>query len=273
MLVPRQVEFIALELYTSPVRLVMAILLVFCSPCLAGGQLFRVNQHQLYLYCLGDPSRITVVLIAGGGGRTDTWDRVQTPISRFTHVCSYDRQGLGKSDPRKDESPQSVGEIVSDLEALLKAAAVAPPYLLVGHSIGGLYARAFDAQYDSQVSGMVLLDSSHEEQIWRFAQSEPQALSEYPRWRDQQFMASQGFLPLGQHLAWRFTKPLIVIEHGAPPEPVWHEMQQDLASRSPKSRFITATNSSHYIQKLDPQRVIDAVHSMTGSRTPSGGIH
>ena len=114
----------------------------------------------------------------------------------------------------------------------MKAAKIHPPYLLVGHSIGGLYARAFDERFDNQVAGMVLLDSSHEEQIWRFAKGEPDALKEYPRWHDQQYMLSQGFLPPGEHLKWRFTKPLIVIEHGTPPEPFWHKMQLDLAGRS-----------------------------------------
>jgi pimeloyl-ACP methyl ester carboxylesterase len=225
--------------------------------------MFNVNGHALHLDCQGNPSRSTVVLIAGGGGGTHTWDRVQPPISHFSRVCSYDRQGLGQSEPLKNGTPQSVEQIVDDLAALLRAANVAPPYILVGHSIGGLYARAFDKQYDSQVAGIVLLDSSHEEQIWRFARSEPNALAEYPRWRDQHFMVSQGFLPSGKHLTWHFSKPLIVIEHGTPPEPVWHEMQQDLASRSPKAQFVTATHSSHYIQKLQPQLVIRAVHSIT----------
>ena len=237
-------------------------MLAFCTPVLAVAQAFLTNGHQLYLKCEGKPSPSTVVLIAGGGGTTDTWNKVQTPISQFTRVCSYDRQGLGKSDPLSLGSEQTVKQIVDDLEVLLQQAKLSPPYILVGHSIGGLYARAFDARFDSQVMGIVLLDSSHEEQIWRFAQGEPEALKEYPRWQDREYMMSQGFLPPGQHLAWRFSKPLIVVEHGIPPEPVWHAMQQDLASRSSRSQFITAVQSSHYIQKLQPQLVIDAVRSI-----------
>jgi pimeloyl-ACP methyl ester carboxylesterase len=232
----------------------------------AFGQRFSTNGHQLYLRCEGKRSASTVVLIAGGGGTTETWDKVQSPISKFAEVCSYDRLGLGNSDHLDSDSQQSVSQIVADLEALLKAAKIHPPYLLVGHSIGGLYARAFDERFDNQVAGMVLLDSSHEEQIWRFAKGDPDALKEYPRWRDQQYMLSQGFLPPGEHLKWRFTKPLIVIEHGVPPEPVWHEMQLDLAGRSKRSRFLTATDSSHYIQKLQPQLVIDAVHTLEESQ-------
>jgi hypothetical protein len=68
-------------------------------------------------------------------------------------------------------------------------------------------------------------------------------------------MSSQGFLPFGERLDWTFTKPLVVIEHGIPLEPVWHAMQKDLAGRSPESCFITATRGSHYIQKLQPPLV------------------
>ena len=223
--------------------------------------MYTVNGHQLYLDCQGKPSHFTVVLIAGGGGRTDTWDKVQIPTAQFTRVCSYDRLSLGKSDSLPEGHTQSVAEIVADLKGLLQAAQVHPPYILVGHSIGGLFARAFDEKHDNQVAGMVLLDSSHEEQIWRFAKSMPDALSEYPRWKDQVYMSEQGFLPPEQHSTWHFSKPLIVIEHETPPEPVWHDMQEDLASRSPKSEFITA-HSSHYIQKLQPTLVIEEVDSI-----------
>jgi hypothetical protein len=244
------------------VQTLLAIVFTLYGPLSVFSQTFSANGHQLYLHCEGKSGVPTVILIAGGGGATDTWDKVQTPISQFTRVCSYDRLGLGRSDPLQPGNQQTVAQIVSDLEALLRAGGISPPYLLVGHSIGRLYARAFDEQFDSQVTGMVLLDSSHEEQIWRFAQSEPDALKEYPRWQDQQYMVSQGFLPPGEHLTWHFSKPLIVIEHGMPLEPVWHSMQLDLASRSSRSRFITAIHSSHYIQRLQPQLVIDAVHSM-----------
>ena len=237
-----------------------------CTSLAACSQEFPTDGHELYLHCEGKPSTFTVILIAGGGGTTDTWNKVQSPISKFAQVCSYDRLGLGKSDPLPSGSQQSIAEIVADLAGLLKEARLQPPYLLVGHSVGGLYARAFDERFDNEVAGMILLDSSHEEQIWRFAKSEPDALKEYPRWQDQQYMLSQGYLLPGEHLKWRFTKPLIVIEHGIPPEPVWHEMQLDLASRSSQSQFVVATQSSHYIQKLQPQLVIDAVHTLEESK-------
>lgn len=229
-------------------------------PDLAHAQTFSVNGHKLYLQCEGQTPSPVVVLIAGGRGTTETWDKVQPQISQFVKVCSYDRAGLGKSDAATH--PQSAMEIVDDLEFLLKAAYLQSPYVLVGHSIGGIYARLFDERHDDQVAAMVLLDSSHEEQIWRFAQREPKALTEYPYWQDRAAVHAHGFLLPGERLRWRFSKPLIVIEHAIPPEPVWHEMQEDLASRSPEGHLITAKRSSHYIQKREPEIVIEQVRSI-----------
>lgn len=238
---------------------IVAAVLVALAGSVTYGQLIAVGEHRLFLNCQGAAKGATVILMAGGVDTTETWDKVQEPISHFARVCSYDRLGVGRSDSLPKGQAQSVSAILSDLAGLLEAATIRPPYILVGHSIGGLYARAYDRQHDVQIAGMVLIDSSHEEQIWRFAQSEPAALTEYPRWRDETFMLSQGFLPPGRHLEWTFTKPLVVLEHGRPPEPVWHAMQEDLASRSPRSHLVTATESSHYIQKLQPTLVIDAI--------------
>lgn len=236
--------------------------------CCFGQELIPVNGHQLFLSCEGTAAGPTVILMAGGRGTTSTWDKVQTRISSFAKVCSYDRAGLGRSSAIQHD--QSAYEIVNDLAVLLKAAQVPAPYVLVAHSIGGLYVRKYDELYDSQVSGMVLVDSSHEEQIWRFAKGQPDALAEYPDWKDNAAMSAQGFLPPEEHLQWHFAKPLIVIEHGVPPEPVWHKMQEDLASRSPKGTLITAI-SSHYIQKLQPELVVDSIRSVV-SRSAQIGV-
>jgi hypothetical protein len=224
------------------------------------GQVVTVNGHQLFIKCEGTAPGPTVILMAGGHGTTETWDRVQPQVSSFATVCSYDRAGLGKSGPIAQ--PQSADQIVDDLEDLLSAAHVRPPYLLVGHSIGGIYVRKYDERHDSQVIGMVLVDSSHEEQIWRFAKDEPEALNEYPDWKDVAAMRAEGFLPPDELLQWHFEKPLIVLEHAIPPEPIWHEMQENLAKRSPQGKLITATKSSHYIQKLQPELVISSIRTV-----------
>jgi pimeloyl-ACP methyl ester carboxylesterase len=234
--------------------------------CLWGQAPVAVNGHGIFFDCRGDAAGPTVILLAGAGGTTAVWDKVQPAVSRFAKVCSYDRAGLGRSRPI--DKPQSADEIVDDLAGLPAVAHLSAPYILVGHSIGGIYARKFDERFDSEVAGMVFVDSSHEEQIWRFEKDQPSALSEYPNWKDRAAMEAKGFLPPRARLQWHFGKPLIVIEHGIPYEPVWHAMQQDLAARSQRGKLITATKSTHYIQKIEPGLVIESIRSvLAGSKS------
>jgi pimeloyl-ACP methyl ester carboxylesterase len=147
----------------------------------------------------------------------------------FAHVCSYDRLGLGRSD--KLVSPHTADEIIGDLHSLLQAARVSSPYVMVGHSIGGIYVRKYASLYPSEVEGVVLVDSAHEEQFSRVA-----ALS--PDWADRiakKFSAddqrANGFLPANDKLAWHFDKPLIVIEHGVMPPKAFRSDGQAVGSR------------------------------------------
>ncbi len=243
-----------------PRGFVLLLLVLGAAFSVSAQEVISVNGRKLFLDCQGDAPGPTVILLAGGGGTTSTWDKVQFAVAAFARVCSYDRAGLGRSSTVR--TPQSAAQIVDDLSALLIAGNVTAPYVLVGHSIGGLYARKFDEKHDSEVAAIVLVDSSHEEQIWRFAKDEPTALDEYPNWRDSNAMEAEGFLPPEKRLQWHFAKPLIVIEHGIPPEPTWHTMQEDLASRSPKGELITATRSSHYIQKIQPDLVIEGIRTV-----------
>lgn len=101
----------------------------------------------------------TVVLIAGSGDTSASWVQVQREVSRTARVIAYDRPGLGFSDPG---SPPTAEGFVADLAALLEQMAVPGPYLLVGHSLGGLIARAYANRFPSQVAGLVLVDSTPE---------------------------------------------------------------------------------------------------------------
>jgi pimeloyl-ACP methyl ester carboxylesterase len=89
---------------------------------------------------------------------------------------------------------------------------VKPPYILVGHSIGGIYARKFTDSYP--VSGLVFVDSADEEQVWRFERISDSLLFEYPAWPDVNKLAQAGFLPPGSLLKWHHDIPLIVLEEG-----------------------------------------------------------
>lgn len=241
-------------------RLRWQLLVTACFASCCFGQFLPVHGHRLFLQCAGSAPGPTVILVAGAGGTTHSWSRVQPRVAEFARVCSYDRAGLGKSSP--SPQAQSAGQIVDDLAGLLAAVSLSPPYVLVGHSIGGIYIRQFEQRYPAQVTGMILVDSSHEEQIWRFAKDDPASLAEYPDWRDTAVMRSKGYLPPEERLQWHFHKSLIVLEHGIPPEPVWHQLQQDLASRSPQGKLIVAKQSRHYIQEQDPELVIQSIRGI-----------
>jgi pimeloyl-ACP methyl ester carboxylesterase len=98
----------------------------------------------------------SVVLESGIAGTSLSWKPVQDRVSAFARVCSYDRAGLGWSDPTR--APRSVDNIVSELRELLRDAAIPAPYILVGHSFGGLVVRHFAALHPSDVAGVVLVD-------------------------------------------------------------------------------------------------------------------
>ncbi|NJM05225.1 alpha/beta hydrolase [Candidatus Gracilibacteria bacterium] len=124
-----------------------------------------IGTRGLFLHCSGSGSP-TVVLEAGLGAGHSSWRAVQAALVTKTRVCSYDRAGLGQSDIAP--TPRTSAEVVDDLHALLAAAAVAPPYVLAGHSFGALHARLYTARYPDTVQGLVLLDPVHED-WWREA--------------------------------------------------------------------------------------------------------
>ena len=124
------------------------------------GKLVDAGGFRLHLNCTGK-SGPTVVLIAGSGDFSFDWGLVQPDVSRFSRVCSYDRAGLAWSDP--GPTPRTMRQDASELHTLLKAARMEAPYVLVGHSIGGLIARVYAEQYADEVAGMVLVDSTHED--------------------------------------------------------------------------------------------------------------
>ena len=232
-------------------------------------RLVTIGSHKMFLNCTGDASGPTVILEAGTGDTSEVWNTVQKQVEKFARVCSYDRLDLGKSD--KLTSPHTADEIVKDLNGLLHAAPVSPPYVMVGHSIGGIYVRKYAELYPKEVTGIVLLDSAHEEQFSRVSALSPEwaqrIASKFPA-DDQR---AQGFLPGKEKLVWYFDKPLIVIEHGEMPssaasdlmakqsEAVFHTLQQDLVSRSIYGQLQEAKKSGHYIQRDQPELVVQAI--------------
>lgn len=119
------------------------------------GLLVKVHEQRVHLYCTGQGSP-TVVLESGLGGSSLDWGLVQERLAKTVRVCSYDRAGYGWSDP--SPLPRSPLQITEDLRALLHTAGEPGPYLLVGHSIGGIYAHLYASLYPKEVAGLVLVD-------------------------------------------------------------------------------------------------------------------
>jgi len=193
--------------------------------------------------------------------------------------------------------PRSAGDAVTDLHTLLQAAGVPGPYVLVGHSFGGLIVRLYASAYPDEVVGLVLVDAAHEEtypawqallgptrwaEMMNRMQQPPEGLEDYPDFerldveasvaQGRQARANQPLRPL----------PLAVLTHGRPFEALvpnwpgdafeqmWLQMQQDLATLVPNARFTIASQSGHAIQQDQPSLVSEAIRQVvTGVREPA----
>ena len=130
----------------------------------APGKLVDVGGHRLHINCQGQGGP-TVVMESGNGDFSLTWARIQGEVARFTRICTYDRAGLGWSD--RSPQPRTAHNLVADLHTLLERSGVEPPYVLVGHSLGGPLVRLYAHEHPDQVAGMVLVDAAHEEEFLR----------------------------------------------------------------------------------------------------------
>ncbi len=124
------------------------------------GKLINIGGYRLHINRTGK-GKPTVVLIAGSGDFSFDWSLVQPAVSRFSRVCSYDRAGLAWSD--LGPTPRTMRQEVYELHLLLEKAKLKAPFVLVGHSVGGLIARVYAAEYPNEVAGMVLVGSTTED--------------------------------------------------------------------------------------------------------------
>lgn len=129
------------------------------------GELVDVGGHRLHIHCTGTGSP-TVVIEAGLGDWSTGWGFVQPEVAKTTRVCTYDRAGWGWSEA--GPLPRDAAHFAEELHTLLKNANIPGPYVMVGHSLGGLTVRVFVHDYASEVAGVVLIDSMTPQQ---FAQS------------------------------------------------------------------------------------------------------
>jgi pimeloyl-ACP methyl ester carboxylesterase len=158
------------------------------------GRMIELGSHALHLYCTGE-GHPAVVLIAGSGLAYVNWESMQGALQSTTQVCSYDRSGLGWSEAGPGDP--SANRATEELRELLIAAEVPGPWIIVGHSLGGLYAQQFMNLYGGDVAALVLLDTPHELYFDRF----PEFLERYTPtlWQSFELVLSHfGFQRLGR---------------------------------------------------------------------------
>ena len=241
--------------------------------------LVDVGGHQLYINCAGKGTP-AVVLEAGLGSSNDIWDQVQPGVAEFTRVCSYDRARVGRSEA--GPKPRTSQQIADDLHRLLGNAGVPGPYVLVGHSFGGMIVHLYAAQHPREVAGVVLVDSVHPDSLSRLQEVMGEVASEeiarqmngngegvdlIQSSAQVRAVGTLGSTPLVVLTAGRraaapfFTSPQIA----ARLEQFWGELQDDLPSLSSNSTHVIAQLSGHCIQCDEPQLVVDAIRQLVGA--------
>jgi pimeloyl-ACP methyl ester carboxylesterase len=258
------------------------------------GRLVDVGGHRLHIWCTGSGAP-SVVLETGLGGSSADWGFIQPEVARFARVCSYDRAGMGYSDP--GPSPRTTRRIADELRELLDRSGVGGPVILVGASIGGLTARVFASEHAERVAGLVLVDASHEDQ----EEDVPRIAPLVP------FLASAGVLRLlgvslglppaslepsvrGFARATRFraagyraavdeimhlresaaevratrrklTVPVVVVTAGRGADAVWRDLQRDQVGLSQRGCQVIAEQSGHAVAVGQPQVIVDAIRA------------
>jgi pimeloyl-ACP methyl ester carboxylesterase len=221
--------------------------------------------RSLYLKCVGSGTP-TVVLEAGFGGSTNVWSAVQPQLARTMRTCAYDRAGLGNSLPIP--GVHDAGDEIADLRQLLKRAEVPPPYLLVGHSYGGLLARLFADAHPDETAGMVLVDAMGRDQdrrlleLWRAAPADVRRHMPKPTAEPVLDGVDLGAGESLESTIRTLGAPLVIITRGLPereeaqlPAPLrrevrklWLHMQDELADLSENRVHVIATRSGHFVQ-------------------------
>jgi pimeloyl-ACP methyl ester carboxylesterase len=143
------------------------------------------SGHRMFLECTGKSNAApTVILATGRGiGSYQGWALVQSRVSEFARVCSYDPLGAGKSDHVPGSHP--VSKVVENMHDLFHSAQIPGPFILVGISLGGVLIRQYEERYPSEVAGFVFVDSAHEEMEWRDAAI---STSFDPAWNNPQYL-------------------------------------------------------------------------------------
>ena len=249
------------------------------------GQMVDVGGHRLLLQCAG-VGWPPVVLDAGlsDTSTSSDWAPIQQSVAAFTQCCGYDRAGLGASEPGHGQRTSL--QAVEELHILLHKVRIAGPFVIVGHSLGGLHAQLFAVRYPDEVAGLVLVDATHEDHFgWlTYNLLSPDEMEEQRRFAsgdNPEGIAFDTALVALQQAKWRLDVPLVVLmrDHVPPEEQppewsheretrllaTWREVQVELAARSSHGRLMVAERSGHNIHRYRPDLIVEAIREVVNA--------
>ena len=241
-------------------------------------QMVDAGGHRLHMVVAGGGSP-TVVLESGLGDTQEPWAKVKPEAAKFSKVVAYDRAGLGRSD--SGPSPRTARRIAAELHTALKNAGLAPPFILVGHSAGGLFIRVFANMYPDEVAGMVFVDPTPEdfferlraiqspEERKRFEEKEREYVGRASEGRRAEWASLAIDLEQARAAAPLPDVPVILLtgmadEPGKTPEAkqLWLSLHHEWLRTIPNARHVVTGKSGHYIQVDEPESVVDAIRQM-----------
>ncbi|GAE36798.1 alpha/beta fold hydrolase [Halalkalibacter akibai] len=235
-------------------------------------QYITVYGVSLYTKLVGNKAlKPTIIMDAGYNDWSKTWDPIIEQLASEAQVFMYDRAGLGKSE--KTTRKRTSMEMVFELKELLKEANLQPPYLLVGHSYGGINIRLFASFFPDAVTGLVLIDTPTENYRTVLL---PRFPNEFQKAYVKQFGSEQAYVEFQESFEqvkkqpYLGDIPLVILsanqkQHYTPEiQLLWHQLQEELLQLSSKSKLLIAEESGHYIHHDEPELVIGAIRSLIG---------